>query len=62
MKALKWCANGCGVPPKPPSKVICGECTAKIFKNLESMIEQLKDEAQTPFYKKEERLGGKEET
>lgn len=26
MKALKMCANGCGVPPSPPSKVLCRAC------------------------------------
>ena len=34
MRALKLCANGCGVPPQPPSKVICGACTKKIGDRL----------------------------
>ena len=34
MKPLKWCASGCKKPPKPPSKVICGDCLDKISKTL----------------------------
>ena len=35
MKPLKNCANGCDVPPSPPSKVICRECIDKITAKLE---------------------------
>lgn len=31
---LKLCANGCGVPPAPPSLVICKACQDKITEFL----------------------------
>ena len=34
MRALKLCANGCGVPPAPPSKVIGRACMDKIGARL----------------------------
>ena len=44
MKALKFCANGCGVPPDPPSLVICKKCKDKITLEFEQMIDDLKKE------------------
>ena len=41
MKPLKSCANGCGVPPAPPSKVICKPCQDKITRNLEAMLARM---------------------
>jgi hypothetical protein len=41
-KPLALCANGCGVPPKPPSLVICGACIDKITRTLESELERMK--------------------
>ena len=38
---LDLCANGCGVPPCPPSLVICRACTDKITKTLEDMIARM---------------------
>lgn len=35
---LAECANGCGVPPSPPSLVICRTCMDKIGGKLEAMI------------------------
>ena len=32
--ALKLCANGCGIPPSPPSLVICRACQDKITARL----------------------------
>jgi len=29
-KPLESCVNGCGIPPSPPSLVICGPCQDKI--------------------------------
>jgi hypothetical protein len=37
-KALESCANGCGVPPVPPSLVICRPCQDKITKFLKDEI------------------------
>ena len=37
MKPLKSCANGCGVPPCPPSLVICRACMDRITRNLERL-------------------------
>ena len=34
MKPLRLCANGCGVPPAPTSKVICQSCIDKITERL----------------------------
>jgi len=34
VKPLASCANGCGVPPSPPSLVICGKCLDKIGARL----------------------------
>jgi hypothetical protein len=31
---LEYCANGCGVPPAPPSLVICAACRKKIGDRL----------------------------
>lgn len=31
---LKQCANGCGVPPSPPSLVICRKCIDRISAKL----------------------------
>jgi len=39
MKKLKWCANGCGVPPESPSLVICKKCQEKITKTLKDLVE-----------------------
>jgi hypothetical protein len=44
-KALESCANGCGVPPKPPSLVICGKCMDKITRTLEGELERMKARA-----------------
>ena len=41
MKALKWCANGCGVPPEAPSKVICKKCQQEITKGLQALVDRL---------------------
>lgn len=35
---LELCANGCGVPPCPPSLVICCECQRKITRSLDAMM------------------------
>ena len=35
---LKECANGCGVPPCPPSLVICRKCMDKISETLKKMV------------------------
>jgi hypothetical protein len=32
---LALCANGCGVPPCPPSLVICRKCMDRIGEQLE---------------------------
>lgn len=40
MKPLKFCANGCGVPPEPPSKVICKDCQHKITETLRKLVEK----------------------
>lgn len=40
MKALALCANGCGVPPAPPSKVICRACANKISARLKRWATQ----------------------
>lgn len=37
MKPLKLCANGCGVPPCPPSKVICRACMDRISETLRKL-------------------------
>lgn len=34
-RPLKTCANGCGVPPAPPSLVICKPCQERITRKLE---------------------------
>lgn len=39
-RPLEQCANGCGVPPAPPSKVICQECTDRITRKLERWAKQ----------------------
>lgn len=38
---LKSCSNGCGVPPCPPSLVICCECQRRISRNLDAMMAEL---------------------
>ena len=38
MKPLATCANGCGVPPSPPSLVICRACQDKITRTLEDAV------------------------
>jgi hypothetical protein len=38
-KPLKLCANGCGVPPDPPSLVICRACQDKITATLHQMLD-----------------------
>lgn len=48
MKALKQCANGCGVPPCPPSLVICRECMDKIGATLKRLADG-KDIPNTPI-------------
>lgn len=44
-KPLAMCANGCGVPPSPPSLVICRECQGKITKTLETMLARMERDA-----------------
>lgn len=44
-KPLRWCANGCGVPPKPPSLVICGACMDKITQTLKETLESMERQA-----------------
>lgn len=34
------CVNGCGVPPSPPSLVICRACIDRITRNLERIAGQ----------------------
>ena len=41
MKPLKTCANGCGVPPDPPSLVICRACQDKITAKLQTWAESM---------------------
>ena len=41
MKPLKLCANGCGVPPAPPSKVICKVCQEKITANMKDILRRM---------------------
>ena len=41
MKPLKWCANGCNKPPKPPSLVICEDCLDAISNKFQEMIDKL---------------------
>lgn len=41
MKPLKWCANGCKKPPKPPSLVICEDCLDGISDKFQQMIDNL---------------------
>jgi hypothetical protein len=41
MKPLTTCANGCGVPPHPPSLVICRACQDKITEALERAVAHL---------------------
>mgnify|MGYP007039173139 CR=1 FL=1 len=36
---LKACANGCGIPPDPPSLVICRMCMDKISAKLKALAE-----------------------
>ena len=43
MKPLKLCANGCGVPPAPPSLVICKACQDKITAFLDSRVKTPKE-------------------
>lgn len=38
-KPLKSCANGCGVPPAPPSLVICKPCTEKVGQTLRMLAD-----------------------
>lgn len=41
MKPLPACANGCGVPPDPPSLVICRKCQDRISEQLQSIAERM---------------------
>ena len=36
---LTTCANGCGIPPCPPSLVICRKCMDKISAKLKALAE-----------------------
>ncbi len=45
-KPLNQCANGCGVPPCPPSLVICRACQDKVTTNLEQMIKRMENPPQ----------------
>ena len=40
MKALTLCANGCDVPPAPPSKVLCKSCMDKLTVKFRRWAEQ----------------------
>lgn len=48
MKPLKLCANGCGVPPAPPSLVICKACQGKITETLERLASGMSKRRGTP--------------
>lgn len=50
MKPLAECANGCGGPPSPPSKVICKTCLDKIGARLARWAAQgfVDDDAASP--------------
>jgi len=42
-KALKFCINGDGKPVCPPSKVLCRECLNNVRRDLEQMINDMKE-------------------
>jgi hypothetical protein len=42
-KPLETCANGCGVPPAPPSLVICRPCQDKITEFFKSELARHED-------------------
>jgi len=43
IKPLALCANGCGVPPAAPSKVICKKCQQKITHKLQEMLKEMEN-------------------
>lgn len=42
---LKTCANGCCIPPCPPSLVICRKCIDKISAKLKALAESKTESA-----------------
>lgn len=54
-KPLRSCVNHPGVPPSPPSLVLCRECLDNITTKIEAMIADLDARATTS------RSGGSEE-
>jgi hypothetical protein len=46
-KKLKYCANGCGVPPDLPSLVICKKCQDKITKTLKDLLKKMESKEQS---------------
>ena len=37
------CANGCGKPICPPSRVICRDCLDRITQQMEDMLAKMQD-------------------
>lgn len=55
MKALKECANGCGLPPNPPSKVLCKKCQVEVADGLQKLADYLATKKPTEFKAEVER-------